>query len=117
MYLIFEGPSESPQDINITVYNSTSLNVTWNPPTILHQNGIITKYKLIYSTTSSEVSNTATREVDGSRHSVLLVGLEKNTEYNITMSAGTSAGYGPYSNAVLAVTDEDGNIVKNTISF
>lgn len=45
------------------------------------------------------------------------MGLEKNTEYNITMSAGTSAGFGPYSNAVLAVTDEDGNIVKNTISF
>lgn len=40
------APSGPPQDMNITVLNTTSMKVTWTPPSHDHQNGNVQYYIL-----------------------------------------------------------------------
>ncbi|XP_058496360.1 protein tyrosine phosphatase receptor type Db isoform X14 [Solea solea] len=100
-------PSAPPQDITCTSPTSTSILVSWAPPPLEFQNGIITGYSIQYSTTEG---NKTTRRVDGiplESSPYLLENLEKWTEYGITIRAQTEAGDGPESLQLLIRTEED----------
>ncbi|KAG7485299.1 receptor-type tyrosine-protein phosphatase delta-like [Solea senegalensis] len=100
-------PSAPPQDITCTSPTSTSVLVSWAPPPLEFQNGIITGYSIQYSTTEG---NKTTRRVDGiplESSPYLLENLEKWTEYGITIRAQTEAGDGPESLQLLIRTEED----------
>ncbi|XP_024914548.1 protein tyrosine phosphatase receptor type Db isoform X3 [Cynoglossus semilaevis] len=100
-------PSAPPQDITCTSPSSTSILVSWAPPPLEFQNGIITGYSIQYSTTEG---NRTSKKVDGippENSSYLLEYLEKWTEYVITVRAQTEAGDGPESLQLLIRTEED----------
>uniref|UniRef100_A0A665WH79 Receptor-type tyrosine-protein phosphatase delta n=1 Tax=Echeneis naucrates TaxID=173247 RepID=A0A665WH79_ECHNA len=99
--------SSPPQDITCTSPSSTSILVSWAPPPLEFQNGIITGYSIQYST---KEGNKTSKRIDGipsESSPYLLENLEKWTEYGITVQAMTEAGAGPESLQLLIRTEED----------
>ncbi|MEQ2257876.1 hypothetical protein XENORESO_016986 [Xenotaenia resolanae] len=96
-----------PQDLTCTSPSSTNILVSWAPPPLEFQNGIITGYSIQYSTMEG---NKTSKRVDGippGSSPYLLENLEKWTEYGITVRALTEAGEGPKSLQLLIRTEED----------
>ncbi|XP_044795815.1 receptor-type tyrosine-protein phosphatase delta isoform X19 [Bubalus bubalis] len=101
-------PSAPPQDISCTSPSSTSILVSWQPPPVDKQNGIITEYSIKYTAVDGE--DDKPHEILGipsDTTKYLLEQLEKWTEYRITVTAHTDVGPGPESLSVLIRTDED----------
>lgn len=105
-------PSAPPQDITCTSPSSTSILVSWAPPPVEFQNGVITGYSIQYSSTEG---NKESKRIDGipaESSQYLLEGLDKWTEYGLTVRAQTEAGDGPESLQLLIRTEEDGMFPK-----
>ncbi|NXF90943.1 PTPRD phosphatase, partial [Eubucco bourcierii] len=101
-------PSAPPQDISCTSPSSTSILVSWKPPPVEKQNGIITKYSIKYIGIDGEdVKPHEILGISSDSTQYLLEQLEKWTEYRISVTAHTDVGPGPESLAVLIRTDED----------
>ena len=84
--------------------SSTSLRISWLPPPVEDQNGIITAYNITYVTNGeSEIMNSTS----GSAQFIELTGLLKFRTYNISVAASTRVGIGP-SETVTVTTDTDG---------
>uniref|UniRef100_A0A8C8SY90 Receptor-type tyrosine-protein phosphatase S n=1 Tax=Pelusios castaneus TaxID=367368 RepID=A0A8C8SY90_9SAUR len=101
-------PSAPPQDISCTSPSSTSILVSWHPPPVEKQNGIITEYSIKYTEIDGE--DEKPHEILGITSDTtqyLLERLEKWTEYRISVTAHTDVGPGPESLSVLIRTDED----------
>ncbi|NXL33971.1 PTPRD phosphatase, partial [Glaucidium brasilianum] len=101
-------PSAPPQDISCTSPSSTSILVSWKPPPVEKQNGIITEYSIKYIGIDGEdVKPHEILGISSDTTQYLLEQLEKWTEYRISVTAHTDVGPGPESLAVLIRTDED----------
>ncbi|KAK1175774.1 receptor-type tyrosine-protein phosphatase delta isoform X12 [Acipenser oxyrinchus oxyrinchus] len=101
-------PSAPPQDIKCTSPSSTSILVSWLPPPVELQNGIITKYSIQYAAIEGEDTNPHhISDLYPETSQYLLEELEKWTEYRVTVSAHTEVGPGPESLPQLIRTDED----------
>ncbi|NXI91541.1 PTPRD phosphatase, partial [Psophia crepitans] len=101
-------PSAPPQDISCTSPSSTSILVSWKPPPVEKQNGIITEYSIKYIGIDGEdVKPHEILGISSDNTQYLLEQLEKWTEYRISVTAHTDVGPGPESLAVLIRTDED----------
>ncbi|XP_058857254.1 receptor-type tyrosine-protein phosphatase delta isoform X5 [Acipenser ruthenus] len=101
-------PSAPPQDIKCTSPSSTSILVSWLPPPVELQNGIITKYSIQYVAIEGEDTNPhQISDLSPETSQYLLEELEKWTEYRVTVSAHTDVGPGPESLPQLIRTDED----------
>ncbi|NXB91448.1 PTPRD phosphatase, partial [Vidua chalybeata] len=101
-------PSAPPQDISCTSPSSTSILVSWKPPPVEKQNGIITAYSIKYIGIDGEdVKPHEILGISSDSSQYLLEQLEKWTEYRISVTAHTDVGPGPESLAVLIRTDED----------
>ncbi|XP_041086552.1 receptor-type tyrosine-protein phosphatase S-like isoform X4 [Polyodon spathula] len=101
-------PSAPPQDIKCSSSSSTTILVSWRPPVAESQNGILVGYSVRYQALEGE--DTTAREVKDippSTNQILLEGLEKWTEYHISVVAYTEIGPGPESKPVVTRTDED----------
>lgn len=102
-------PSAPPQEVKCTSHSSTSILVSWKPPPVELQNGVIVKYSVQYAATEGD--DTSSRHIadippETSRY--LLENLEKWTEYRVTVMAHTEAGESPESLPHLIRTEEDG---------
>ena len=79
----------------------------------MDQNGVITMYEVLYR--PQETFNGAIRDltvnVSASEMSVVLMNLEEYVNYTISVRAYTSVGEGPYSEGIIELTNEDGNII------
>ncbi|XP_053713426.1 receptor-type tyrosine-protein phosphatase delta-like isoform X22 [Synchiropus splendidus] len=100
-------PSAPPQDITCTSPSSTSVLVSWAPPPLEFQNGVISGYAIQYSTTEGNRTMKRITGIPPESSPYLLEGLEKWTEYGITVQAQTEAGDGPESLQLLIRTEED----------
>ncbi|XP_037530274.1 protein tyrosine phosphatase receptor type Db [Nematolebias whitei] len=100
-------PSAPPQDITCTSPSSTSLLVSWAPPPLEFQNGVISGYSIQYSTTEGNKTFKRVDDIPPGSSSYLLENLEKWTEYGIMVRARTEAGDGPESLQLLIRTEED----------
>ncbi|XP_061098285.1 receptor-type tyrosine-protein phosphatase F isoform X2 [Conger conger] len=101
-------PSAPPQDVHLLSLSSTSLKVSWVAPPADSRHGAIVQYTVAYQAAGGE--DTQRHEVtgigaDASVH--VLEGLEKWTEYVVTVRAHTDVGPGPESPAVRLRTNED----------
>lgn len=107
-------PSEPPRDIVGTAVDSTSLRVTWNPPSEENQNGVLIAYKISYTKISLgnavpfDDQTAMIVEVDSAERTHDIENLEKWTVYELKMAAATIKGDGPWSTPISAQTDEDG---------
>uniref|UniRef100_A0A8C2WJH8 protein-tyrosine-phosphatase n=1 Tax=Cyclopterus lumpus TaxID=8103 RepID=A0A8C2WJH8_CYCLU len=100
-------PSAPPQDITCASPSSTSILVSWAPPPVEFQNGVITGYSIQYSTTEGHKMSKSVDGIPPESSPYLLEDLEKWTEYGITVRAQTEAGDGPESLQLLIRTEED----------
>ncbi|XP_060773048.1 receptor-type tyrosine-protein phosphatase delta-like isoform X1 [Neoarius graeffei] len=101
-------PSAPPQEVKCFSSSSTSILVSWKPPPVELQNGIITKYTIQYAATEGEdTSLQEIKEILPEKSQYCLENLEKWTEYRITVTAHTDVGAGPESLPQLIRTEED----------
>ncbi|KAI1891598.1 hypothetical protein AGOR_G00145430 [Albula goreensis] len=103
-------PSAPPQDIKCSSSSSTTLLVSWRPPPVESQNGALAGYIVRYQVGGAEsISGEPMEEpaIPPTIDAILLQGLEKWTQYRVTVAASTSKGTGPESQPLLCRTDED----------
>ena len=84
-----------------------SLVVRWEPPPPDSQNGIITGYKIRYKKKGGGSRGSSTVTTDGDRRLYALTDLQKDTEYQVKISAQTVNGSGPASDRLRATTYKD----------
>ena len=105
---ILLGPSSPPTNIAANVTNSTSIEVMWDLVLAIHRNGDITGYVVVYGILGMDTADSV--NVTASTLNVVLTGLEEYMKYDIRVSAYTAMGSGPFSQAVIVTTLEDGNM-------
>ena len=100
------APDGPPASVATTTITVSTITVTWSPPNPAQQNGRITSYRLLYTTDPSQ-SDELRQSVTVNTTNTLsyqLPNLLVNTRYYIKIAAATSAGLGPYTNAINAAT-------------
>ena len=99
------GPNASPENVTGHATNSTSILVSWGEVPFSDQNGVIRSYTVTYRALSSNSSQT--KNVTAPARQATLTGLNKYTNYSITVFASTSKGGGNQSTPIVVITDED----------
>ncbi|XP_066020414.1 receptor-type tyrosine-protein phosphatase delta-like isoform X2 [Pocillopora verrucosa] len=94
-----DRPKAAPQNLSAERKNSTSILVSWDRVPNGKRDGTIISYRVNY-TRSKEGAKRMSKEVDKAKRLLLLTNLEADSEYEITVSASTSKGYGPASEPV-----------------
>ena len=99
-------PEQPPQNVQVEVNGATSLLVCWDNLLKREENGIIMKYVItavgqsydtgVYEWTANSTARCYTCE-----------NVQEANEYRVSMCAVNSAGTGPFSSAVVVVTEED----------
>uniref|UniRef100_A0A6Q2Z353 Roundabout, axon guidance receptor, homolog 2 (Drosophila) n=1 Tax=Esox lucius TaxID=8010 RepID=A0A6Q2Z353_ESOLU len=112
-----EAPSGPPQQVTVLTagsHNSTSISVSWDPPPVDHQNGIIQEYKIwcLANETRYHVNKT----VDAAIRSVVVGGLQAGVQYRVEVAAGTSAGVGVKSEPQPIIIGKTHTAGNNSIS-
>uniref|UniRef100_A0A669EEL5 Immunoglobulin superfamily DCC subclass member 4 n=1 Tax=Oreochromis niloticus TaxID=8128 RepID=A0A669EEL5_ORENI len=93
---LVDRPSTPPEELQLTMLDSSSVLVSWHPP--LEPNGIIISYWILYSGNLSEPEHLWKNvSQDGSITSVEVQGLASGTRYFFKVGASTEVGSGPYS--------------------
>ncbi|CAL1265790.1 unnamed protein product [Larinioides sclopetarius] len=102
------APSSPPLEVTGVTLNSRSLRISWEPPPKNHWNGVLKFYKVLFlKADRPPVPGTATTKiVDAKDTHVVLDKLSTWTEYRVWVLAGTEAGEGPLSEAIVLRTDE-----------
>lgn len=120
MKTIQSEPVAPPQEVRCSSHSSTSVLVSWLAPPEDSLNGEITGYSITYFPLRDRGNGTANNSARVHVNSplseattYLLQGLEKWTEYGITVSAVNKAGTGPPSLAVVIRTEEDGMLPQH----
>lgn len=98
-------PSGAPDSVSATTLSSTTVLLTWNPPSPDLQNGIITTY--FVNITELETGMASQLIVAGATQ-LLIDTLHPYYVYNFYISAATAIGRGPYSPIFSIQTPEDG---------
>ena len=100
-------PSSPPQNIMATSVNRASLRVSWQPSSLIHHNGMLTGYVINY--TRVETSNMMSVTVN-SETTDTISGLVAYVNYSVIVAAMNVNGTGPFSNAVVGRSGEDGEL-------
>ncbi|XP_022783215.1 titin-like isoform X2 [Stylophora pistillata] len=100
-------PSYAPLNFTVTSSNSTSVTAAWRLPPAGSRHGIILGFKLFYRKTGSLRLHTMLSIRNGTTRTVLVTGLDKNTEYEFQVLAFTSVGDGPKTSVNVEKTKED----------
>ena len=79
--------------------------MSWTEVEPINQNGVITHYEIVYSSSFEMKESILT---NGSTLMVVITELEEDTDYNVSVRAYTSVGSGPFSVGVMKRTEEDG---------
>lgn len=111
-------PEAPPTNVRVKAINSTAIKVWWTPPNPQQINGINQGYKLqawLYNIANDEETETEAKMttvppslIDPlAEQSAIMSGLDKFTEYNITVLCFTDPGDGIRSEPVYVKTKED----------
>ena len=100
LYFSIPAPSQSPVAITATVTSSTSARITWSPPPLEAQNGIIRLYEIYLEDERGNATFNSTVE------SYILTGLRPASQYRVRVAAYT-VEIGPKSDYTDFVTTED----------
>ena len=93
-----------PQNFEAVPESSTSVTMTWTPPAIENQNGIITGYVINITAMNTQ----ETFQLLVTNNTLYIDTLAPFTTYVCIIAAHTSVGLGPYSTALIVTTHEDG---------
>uniref|UniRef100_A0A4W5QYL3 Roundabout, axon guidance receptor, homolog 3 (Drosophila) n=1 Tax=Hucho hucho TaxID=62062 RepID=A0A4W5QYL3_9TELE len=92
--------SAPPQAVSVVqLSNSSSISVSWEPPSSDVQSGTVLEYKVWCLGSDSEMKTEShiNRTVDGAVLSILLTGLLPDLQYNVMVAAVTILGVGEHS--------------------
>ena len=107
-------PSSSPQSVQASVKNSTSVSVSWAAVVNKHRNGIIKGYKVIYQALPGGINVTRfvniSDENQETEQDITLGDLVKFTNYTIRVLAFTVVGDGPPSEVKIVQTQQDSKL-------
>ena len=112
-------PVDIPTNFQIRPISSTIIQVSWDPPPIYYQNGIITNYILTYHgiIRDTELETIDVPVTDGTTYVLpSLTGLEEDTDYDVSVRAVTIVGSGPITSTSTR-TPEDGKLNLNNFVF
>lgn len=101
---LYIAPSGSPLNISVTSVSSTVISVTWDPPAMYHQNGIIRGYFVqiqSYESNTLDVYN-VTNDTE-----IIVTELKPYSMYYVSVAAYTIQ-IGPYSEPNLVHLPEAG---------
>ena len=104
LLLFFTVPEDSPTNVVITDLSSSSVLITWTPPSI--PNGEISYFTLYIDYTDG--SAIVVLITGSNRPNYTLEGLQPYQLVAVQVSASTSAGEGPKSNASEGRASEEG---------
>ena len=88
----------------VLTLSSTEIMVQWNDVPLGDRNGDITHYEVLYVPHTTFESQISAETVIVINMTTVLERLEEYVTYNISVRAINSAGFGPYSDAVQAIT-------------
>nr|XP_058950117.1 protein sidekick-1-like [Pocillopora verrucosa] len=121
-----DEPSSSPQGVQASAKNSTSVSVSWAAVGNEQRNGIIKGYKVIYQALPDGRNVTRfvniSDEDQGKEQDITLGDLVKFTNYSIRVLAFTVVGDGPPSEVKIVQTQQDkptaapANVVGQSLS-
>ena len=119
MFIVYIVPSMEPQNVSIFTILSRSFMLSWNPPLIGEQNGILIRYHVIvietqirYTDDGAEITGNQrylNRTYNASKGCTQLIDmLHPDYNYTVRIAAATEPGIGPFSNAVTVRMEMDG---------
>lgn len=100
---LFVAPSSPPEELNITALSSSSIFLTWSPPPVASQNGIIRQYMI----NITEVNTGMELVLYSTMPQLTVSSLHPFYTYLCHVSAFT-VEYGPYTEGFEITTPEDG---------
>jgi len=100
-------PTGAPTNISILQTTSDALTFSWEEVIREDQNGNITSYECIVH----ELYNGSIETVSSDTTEATITDLSPHKSYIFQVAAVNAAGRGPYSNTIMAMTDEDGMII------
>ena len=101
----FAAPDEAPTITKSVSPTSTSLCLSWSPPSPEKQNGILTNYTVTYTNDPNlPIDMWQTRITPDA--SITLTGLNIYTEYTVSVAAATVAGVGPRARVVVRTLND-----------
>ena len=109
LLFFYSEPNAPPFNVHGRNTSSTTILVQWGDVPSAAQNGIILHYTVTY--TSLPGGNTRTKVVNSPTTKAILTGLNKYTNYSITVFASTSKGDGNVSGPIVVVTDESSKFI------
>lgn len=102
----FAVPSTPPLNSSGQVLSPSTLSITWQPPALEGQNGIITSYTVRLIEQPTDMIFTYQR--GGSHTEIFITNLHPYYGYSCSVAAATSVGLGPYSAPFTLITHQDG---------
>ena len=106
-FFFFTGPSKSPKITRVTVLNSTSVFLKWEPVPRASQKGIIRHYTIHFRDVEKKENGSVT--VKAPAVNATVNGLRQKAEYLFWIVASTSVGDGPSSVSKTATTKGKGH--------
>ncbi|CAL4068056.1 unnamed protein product [Meganyctiphanes norvegica] len=101
-----DAPSMAPETIRCEATSPQAMSVAWRPPPVRGQNGLIQGYRILYRPASEYLDEEVETKTTAAE-STNLFGLDKYTNYSISVLAYTSAGDGMPSKPVYCRTLQD----------
>ena len=99
-------PTGPPENFTVQVLSSRAVLVSWRPPTVGKQNGIIITYTIIL--VELLTNTTLTYEQGGNISELTVDELHPYYEYKCSIVAATQVGNGPFTGSVTVRTLGDG---------
>ena len=99
-FLFITVPTAPPLNVHFT-RSERKLTVSWNKPNTRRWSGITTRYKICHST-QERSSRPTCNETNRLSHEI--TSLQPSTKYFVSVSAGTSDGFGPKSAEISQIT-------------
>ena len=98
---LFSAPDGGPLNLTAKAIRSTAILVSWDKIRKDTQNGIIKEYRITYSPTNGSPRSTQSEIVNASVQEMQLQNLSVYTEYKISVSGRTIAGFGAATEVIL----------------
>ena len=111
------GPTSPPDNVEVTVMSSTSINVTWDEVPSIDQNGLIVEYEVQNIPQETFGGVIEVEMFNTTDLFYVLDDLEEFVSYTISVRAYTIVGPGPYSDPITNQTFQDGRLLVSEVKL
>ena len=126
MFYCDTAPSEVPLNVILSVQSPRNITLSWEPPSLEEQNGLLVQYHVIVMETQilyldngtviSPMGDNFNRTYNVSEGRTQLIDmLHPSYNYTVRIAAATVVGIGPFSDPITVMTLEDGKFCTCSI--